>query len=53
MQVWASGGGTRTGTMKGEAGTSGEGNEGRGEKRSLLVVDVSAYWEAYEGDTAD
>ena len=24
-----------------------------GRKRSLLVVDVSEYWEAYEGDGAD
>ena len=38
---------------KGEAGASGEGSWGRGEKWSLLVVDVSAYWEAYERDDAN
>ena len=41
------------GTAKGESGASGEGSGGQGEKRSPLVVDVLAYWAAYEGDGAD
>ena len=49
----ANGGRTRTGSAKGETGASGEGSGGWGKKRSLLVVDVLAYWAAYGRDGAD
>ena len=43
----------RKGTAKGEAGVSGEGSGGRGEKRSPLVGDVQTYRTAYEWDGVD
>ena len=46
-------GGTRKGTAKVEAGASGEGSKGRGEKRSPLVRDVQTYGTAYKWDGAD